>query len=37
VGVERGLLSLLSIIEELLGRKISGCSLEKREYGHRDL
>jgi hypothetical protein len=36
VGLERGPLSLLSTIEELLGRKSSGSGLESREYGHRD-
>jgi hypothetical protein len=36
VGLERGPLSLLSTIEELLGRKSSGSSLENREYGRRD-
>jgi hypothetical protein len=36
VGQERGPLSLLSTIEELLGRKSSGSGLESREYGRRD-
>jgi hypothetical protein len=36
VGLERGLLSLVSTIEELLGRKSSGYGLESREYGHGD-
>jgi hypothetical protein len=36
VGLEQGPLSLLSTIEELLGRKSSGCCLETREYGRRD-
>jgi hypothetical protein len=36
VGLERGPLSLVSIIEELLGRKSSGCGLESREYGRLD-
>jgi hypothetical protein len=36
VGLERGPLILVSTIEELLGRKSSGCGLETREYGHRD-
>jgi hypothetical protein len=36
VGVERGALSLVSTIEELLGRKRSGFGLESREYGRRD-
>jgi hypothetical protein len=31
-----GPLSLVSTIEELLGRKISGSGLENRDYGHRD-
>jgi hypothetical protein len=35
VGLERGLLSLVSTTEELLGRKNSGSSLEIREYGCR--
>jgi hypothetical protein len=35
-GLERGLLSLVSTIEELLGRKSSGFSLEIREYGRTD-
>jgi hypothetical protein len=33
--LERGLLSLVSTIEELLGRQISGSGLESREYGRR--
>jgi hypothetical protein len=33
VGLERGPLSLVSTIEELLGRKSSGSGLESREYG----
>jgi hypothetical protein len=36
VGLERGPLSLVSTNEELLGRKNSGSSLERREYGRRD-
>jgi hypothetical protein len=36
VGLERGPLSLVSTIEELLGRKRSGSGLESREYGRRD-
>jgi hypothetical protein len=36
VGLERGLLSLVSTTEELLGRKSSGSCLENREYGRRD-
>jgi hypothetical protein len=36
VGLERGPLSLVSIIQELLGRKSSGSGLEKRDYGRRD-
>jgi hypothetical protein len=35
VGLERGPLSLVSTIEELLGRKSIGSSLENRDYGHR--
>jgi hypothetical protein len=36
VPLERGQLSLVSIIEELLGRKSSGSGLESRKYGRRD-
>jgi hypothetical protein len=36
VDLERGPLSLVSTIEELLGRKSSGCGLENREYGRKD-
>jgi hypothetical protein len=36
VGLERGPLSLVSTIEELLERKSRGSGLENREYGHRD-
>jgi hypothetical protein len=36
VGQERGPLSLVSTIEELLGRKSSDSGLENREYGRRD-
>jgi hypothetical protein len=36
VGLERGPLSLMSTIEELLGRNSSGSGLENREYGHGD-
>jgi hypothetical protein len=36
VGLERGPLSLVSTIEELLGRKSRGSGLEIREYGRRD-
>jgi hypothetical protein len=36
VGLERGPLSLVSTIEELLGSKNSGSGLENREYGYRD-
>jgi hypothetical protein len=36
VGLERGPLSLVSTIEELLERKSSGSGLESREYGRRD-
>jgi hypothetical protein len=35
VGLERGPLSLLSTIEELLGRKSSGSGLENRDYFRR--
>jgi hypothetical protein len=35
VGLERGPLSLVSKIEELLGRKSSGSGLENRDYGRR--
>jgi hypothetical protein len=34
--MERGPLSLVSINEELLGRKCSGTGLESRTYGRRD-
>jgi hypothetical protein len=37
VGLERGPLSLVSTIEELLGRDSSGPGLEIREYGRGDL
>jgi hypothetical protein len=37
VGLERGPLSLVSTIEELLERKSSGSGLQNREYGHRNL
>jgi hypothetical protein len=36
VGLERGPPSLVSTIEELLGKKSSGSGLESREYGRRD-
>jgi hypothetical protein len=36
VGLQRGPLSLVSTIEDLLGRKSSGSGLEIREYGCRD-
>jgi hypothetical protein len=36
VGLERRPLSLVSTIEELLGRKRSGSGLENREYVLRD-
>jgi hypothetical protein len=36
VGLERGPLSLVSTIEELLERKRSSSGLEIREYGRRD-
>jgi hypothetical protein len=37
VGLEWGPLSLVSTVEELFERKISGSGLEIREYGCRDL
>jgi hypothetical protein len=36
VGPQRGPLSLVSTIEEPLGRKISGSDLESRDFGRRD-
>jgi hypothetical protein len=36
VGLERGPLSLVSTIEEPLGRKSSGSGIEIREYGRKD-
>jgi hypothetical protein len=36
VSLERGPLSLVSTIDELLGRNGSGSGLEIREYGHRN-
>jgi hypothetical protein len=36
VGLERGPLSLVSTIDNLLGRNNSGFGLENREYGHGD-
>jgi hypothetical protein len=36
VGLERGPLSLVSAIEELLRRNRSSFGLENREYGRRD-
>jgi hypothetical protein len=36
VGLERGPLSLVGTIEELLGRNSSGSGLENREYGCGD-
>jgi hypothetical protein len=36
VGLKRGPLSLMSTIEELLGRNGSGPGLEIREYCHGD-
>jgi hypothetical protein len=35
VGLERGPLSLVSTIEELLGRKSSVSGVDSREYGRR--
>jgi hypothetical protein len=36
MSLERGPLSIVSTIEELLDRNTGGSGLEKREYGHRD-
>jgi hypothetical protein len=36
VGLERGPLSLVSTIEELLGRKSSGSGVENLDYVRRD-
>jgi hypothetical protein len=36
MGLERGPLSLVSTLEELLERKSSGSGLEIREYSRRD-
>jgi hypothetical protein len=36
VGLERGPLSLVGTIEELLGRNGSGSGLENRKYGRGD-
>jgi hypothetical protein len=36
VGLERGPLSLVGKIEELLGRKCSGSGLESQDYSRRD-
>jgi hypothetical protein len=36
VGLELGPLSLVTAIEEVLGRKSSGSGLESREYDRRD-
>jgi hypothetical protein len=36
MGLERGSVSFVNTIEELLGRKSSGSGLEDREYGRRD-
>jgi hypothetical protein len=36
VGLERGSLSLMNTIEELLGGNSSGSSLENLDYGRRD-
>jgi hypothetical protein len=35
-GLERGILSIVSTTEELLGRKSSGSDLQNRDYGRRD-
>jgi hypothetical protein len=37
MGLERGPLSLVSTIEQLLGRKSSESSLESRDYSRRDM
>jgi hypothetical protein len=36
VGLDRGPLSIVSTIEELLERKSSGSGIENRDYGSRD-
>jgi hypothetical protein len=36
VGLERSPLSLVSVVEELLGRKSSGSGLENLDYGLGD-
>jgi hypothetical protein len=36
VGLEQDPLSLVSTVEELLGRKFNGPGLESWEYGHND-
>jgi hypothetical protein len=36
VGLERGPLSLVSTIKELLGRRSSGSGVENQDYGRRD-
>jgi hypothetical protein len=36
VGLKRGPLSLVSVIEELFGRNCSDCGLVSRKYGRRD-
>jgi hypothetical protein len=36
VGLERGPLSLVSTVEELLGRNSSGSGLKNRDYGRKD-
>jgi hypothetical protein len=36
VGLERGPLSFVTTIEELLGRKSRGPGLENRDYGRGD-
>jgi hypothetical protein len=36
VSLDRGPLSIVSTIEELLERKSSGSGVENREYGYRD-
>jgi hypothetical protein len=36
MGLERGPISLVSTVDEPLGRKNSGFGLENREYGRKD-
>jgi hypothetical protein len=37
MGLERGPLSLVSTIEELLGRNSIGCGLQNRDYGRKGI